>query len=389
MKVLYFGDAGCSDSDFPLIRALQLQGIDIYSYFYICNHNSKAGLFNIQLKKKNAIIPASQYEGLKIYSGYLDLTKMFVINHFYSSRRNVCYWLYGNIWRKLYKHMEEKKAQILHLTWPLMAGQRILYGLNLKIVQTIHDPFPHSGQYTPQKEAGRIEAIRKADSIILLSTPQLESFCEYYHVSRNKVLLNKMGEFNHLRLLQTSKLHECKEPYILYVGQIQEHKGIEFLLQAMVKTHSMYPDVRLIIAGKGKFPFNISLYENLDYIEFKNYYIEVKEMVDLLVNCLFAVCPYKDATQSGVVQTAFSLDVPLIVTNVGDLPLSVQDGVTGKVVPPCNVNALSEAINELLSCPNQLELYKNNIDKIWRKGQRWEPIAQKYIEEYKKKISNN
>ena len=80
--------------------------------------------------------------------------------------------------------------------------------------------------------------------------------------------------------------------------------------------------------------------------------------------------------------------MPLIVTNVGDLPLSVQDGITGKVVPPCDVNALSDAMNELLAHPEVLDLYRKNIDKIWRKEQSWGPIADKYIKRYKDLIYN-
>lgn len=389
MKIVYMGFTGCADSDFPLIRSLQLQGMYVYSYFYICKHNSKSGLFNIKLRKDDAIIPASQYEELNIYKDYLDLTKMFIINHYYLSRRTLKYWIMGSMWRKVFRHMKTHEAKIMHLTWPLTGGQKVLYNLNMKFVLTVHDPFPHSGQYSSKGESDRIEAFKKADGLVLLSTPHLKSFCENYHVPEKKILINKMGEFDHLKLLQSSNPLKNRKPYLLYIGQIQEHKGIDILLEAMVKTHLKYPNVKLIVAGKGQFPFDISPYESLDYIEFRNYYIEVKEMVELLLNSQFAICPYKDATQSGVVQTAFSLDVPLIVTNVGDLPLSVQDGVTGKVVPPCDVNALSDAMNDLLGHPEQLDSYKKNIEEIWRKGQRWEPIAQKYIEEYKKIISNN
>ena len=385
MKIVYIGTASCSDSDFPLIRALQLQGVDVYSYFYVNKYNSSAGLFDIQLKKKNSIISASKYEGLAKYEDYINLDKVFIINHYYIFRHNWQYWFRWLMWLKFYLHVKKQKGDILHITWPLAGALRILYKLKMKIVQTIHDPFPHSGQYSSKNEEIRIEAINRADRLVLLSTPQLDSFCNYYHVNKDKVLLNRMGEFDYLNLLKSSS--ENNRPYVLYIGQIQEHKGIDILLEAMIQTHLIYPNVKLIVAGKGDFPFDVSKYTNLDYIEFRNYYVKVDEMVDLLTNSLFAVCPYRDATQSGVVQTAFSLEVPLIVTNVGDLPLSVQDRVTGLVVPPCDVKALSDAMNYLLGNPEQLVAYKKNIHNIWRKDQSWEPIAQKYIEEYTKLLS--
>lgn len=389
MRIIYFGTTGCADSDFPLIRAFHKQGIEVYSYFYVEKSNCKSGLFNVGLKHKNGIISATEYEGLSIYKNYLDLTKVFVVNRYFDSRGQWQFWFYGNLWKKVFRHMKKRKAQLFHATWPLYGEQKILYNLNLKIIQTVHDPFPHSGQYSQQGEIDRVEAFSHAASMVLLSTPQLESFCKNYHVDKSQILLNKMGEFDHLKLLVPYINKDSQTPYVLYVGQIQEHKGIDVLMEAMVRTHQKHPNVKLIVAGKGKFSFDVSKYSSMDYIEIRNYYVEVKEMVELLVNSMFTVCPYKDATQSGVVQTAFSLDIPLVVTNVGDLPLSVQDGVTGKVVPPCDANALSEAMNTLLEHPELLNMYKKNINDVWRKGQSWEPIAQKYIEEYKRIIFYN
>lgn len=68
------------------------------------------------------------------------------------------------------------------------------------------------------------------------------------------------------------------------------------------------------------------------------------QLAGLLNDALFAVCPYKDATQSGVIQTAFSMDCPVIGTDVGALPEAIDNGVTGLIVPPCNSEALAHAI---------------------------------------------
>jgi glycosyltransferase involved in cell wall biosynthesis len=56
------------------------------------------------------------------------------------------------------------------------------------------------------------------------------------------------------------------------------------------------------------------------------------------------VLPYVSATQSAIVQTAFSFERPVIVTAVGGLPDVVNDGDTGFVVPPQNPRALADAI---------------------------------------------
>ena len=107
----------------------------------------------------------------------------------------------------------------------------------------------------------------------------------------------------------------------------------------------------------------------------------------MLKSCLFTVCPYKDATQSGVVQTAFTMRVPAIVTNVGALPIAVEDGITGLVIPPCNSDAIEDACNKLIMNPQLIAEMKHNIASIWQKNMNWDVITEKYMEVYEN-ISN-
>ena len=56
------------------------------------------------------------------------------------------------------------------------------------------------------------------------------------------------------------------------------------------------------------------------------------------------VLPYRTATQSAVLQSAFGLETPVITTAVGGLPDVVDHGQTGLLVPPEDPAALAEAI---------------------------------------------
>jgi glycosyltransferase involved in cell wall biosynthesis len=60
------------------------------------------------------------------------------------------------------------------------------------------------------------------------------------------------------------------------------------------------------------------------------------------------VLPYIDASQSGIIPLAYSFKKPVVVTDVGSIPESVDDGVTGFIVPPKDPAALAEAILKLL-----------------------------------------
>jgi glycosyltransferase involved in cell wall biosynthesis len=56
------------------------------------------------------------------------------------------------------------------------------------------------------------------------------------------------------------------------------------------------------------------------------------------------VLPYESATQSAVVQVAYSFGLPVVATEVGGLPEVVLDGRTGFVVPPKDAEALAKAV---------------------------------------------
>lgn len=105
-------------------------------------------------------------------------------------------------------------------------------------------------------------------------------------------------------------------------------------------------------------------------------------LAGLLKNALFTVCPYKDATQSGVVQTAFSMNCPVIVTDVGGLPEAVDEHITGLVVPSCNSVALANAMDTLLSDRKLLDSMRLNINSIWSKQMGWKTILEEYLKCY-------
>jgi glycosyltransferase involved in cell wall biosynthesis len=147
--------------------------------------------------------------------------------------------------------------------------------------------------------------------------------------------------------------------------------------------HSHYPELMLVIAGGGRFYFDVEPYRRLDYVRIINRYVSVSELSGMLRACEFAVCPYKDATQSGVVQTAFTLGVPMVVTDVGALAGAVEHGKTGIVVRPCDADQLAEGIITLYSDKKKLLAMRKNIMETWMPDMQWGPIAEKYLECYK------
>lgn len=375
MKIMYLSQAYFADCDFPLIRELQNQGHDVEYYIPIASYNLKSTLLDLkELYPQTGIYPASIYEGFRVYDKELDLNKVFVVNQKYKQKYHPLNIL---LMLRLVIRFIIRKPDVIHLTLPPSLMLKALYLVKKKIVLTVHDPFVHSGRISKREEKDRAYAFKNIDKFILLNKKQIKPFSEFYDIPLKKIFLSKLGMYDSIIRITPSPVN-INKPYILFFGLISEYKGVEYLLQAMKTTHEQFPDIKLIVAGGGKYYFDISPYKTLDYIEIWNRYIGITELAGLLRNCLFAVCPYKDATQSGVIQTAFSLEVPMVVTNVGALSEAVNDGITGMVVPPCNSIKLAEAMNMLLGNPKLLATYRHNISTIWKKEMSWKSIAKDY-----------
>ena len=383
MRIIYYTQAFFSDCDFPLIRELQSRGLDFRVYIPMQGYRKRSGIIDIkQLKRKIGIYKASTYEDMAIYKDFVDLDRIFFINlpDNRGGKRDRLIWL------MVFLHMFLFRPNIFHFTWPLSGRERWLYRLPVRKFMTVHDPISHSNVRDNQwEEEGRITAFNHSSRFVLLSNVLKDAFCQKYQISKDKIDIARLGEYSILRFIKPSKL-ELRKPYILFFGQIASHKGIEYLCEAMTMVHDICPELNLVIAGNGKMYFDFSKYKELDYIYLKNEFISVPDLVGLLQNALFSVCPYKDATQSGVVQTSFTCNTPMVVTNVGALPDAVRHGVTGLVVPSCDVESLRDAILELALHPEKLLEMKKNIEKLWHPSMEWGPIADLYMQSYRKII---
>ena len=72
--------------------------------------------------------------------------------------------------------------------------------------------------------------------------------------------------------------------------------------------------------------------------------------------------PYKQATQSGVAQIAFSFGKGVVVTPVGGLPEIVREGKTGIVASSMNPKDFAAALNEFFNL-NITEISKYTLEE--------------------------
>lgn len=385
MKVAYISTPHFADCDIPLIGELQKK-INLFYFLKVSESTKRLTLIKIEsLNKRGGVYPASDFPELAYLANDIDLSKTYIVNlpgkHDWSISnllaifRMVCVILY-------------LKINIVHITWPPRYGEFFTYLLRKRIVITIHDPLPHSSEDTWLNRFHRNVCFRLVNDFILLNETQKEQFIKTYRMEAKHVTLSHLSAYTNLQNVKPQKPNISN--YVLFFGGISSHKGIEYLCEAMDKVCKNHPDTKLVIAGKGKIYFDLkqhAIYRN-DRLVLLNRYIDDTELVGLISSSLFVVCPYVDATQSGVIMSAFALNKPVIATNVGALPTMVKNGQYGTIVPPKDAAALATAIDTLIGNPQKIKAMTVNIEHDYSEGKySWNAIAQGIIDIYTKKLS--
>ena len=149
-----------------------------------------------------------------------------------------------------------------------------------------------------------------------------------------------------------------------FVGRIEPYKGLDVFLEGLISLIEKQPEVagkiEVLIAGRGNIDQGLVARVVCPLI-IRNEFIEDLEFHQLVADLDLLVLPYKSATQSGVAMLGLTYRIPLIVTNVGGLPLLVLDGVTGYVMKHQGGQVLELLLARLMKNPELLGEMRGNM----------------------------
>jgi glycosyltransferase involved in cell wall biosynthesis len=253
-------------------------------------------------------------------------------------------------------------------------------------VHTIHDYTGHSGERNYWAENFNRSLINSNKQKIIHAQSSICHGQDGNYLREKRISIILYGPLEIYQVWKNDSLRE-ENNNILFFGRISPYKGIEYLINAVPIIKEKISDLKVTLAGEGSYYFDIkSLKENSTY-QIINRYIPNKELVQLIQKSVLVVCPYTDATQSGVIMTAYAFNKPVVATNVGGISEIVKDDVTGRLVPPRDSQRLAEAIIDLLKHPEKRKTMAENICRNINEGKfNWSSIAKQTIEVYKKAI---
>lgn len=231
-----------------------------------------------------------------------------------------------------------------------------------KIVLTIHDAKLHSGENTWKTRLPRFLFLKipLPKVYAFYSSFTKDQFTQTVSATRGEKVKLEMPFYTYYDL--ASRDVPVKDEYILSFGRLSKYKGIPYLLDAMPEVWKEFPACQLIIAGAGTLPEvneHSVLLNNKEKITFINRHIPNDELAGLIRKAKFIVCPYTDASQSGVVMTAFGLNKPAVTTDVGAFSEFIKPGFNGFLASKVDALSIAESIKDLLRNKKYLEFSDN------------------------------
>ena len=242
------------------------------------------------------------------------------------------------------------------------------------LVVGCHDPDPHSGEADWRTKAlSRRLILPRADAVVVHHEGGAAAFARRHPRVDVPVRVVRLGAYTFLTHGLPDGPAAVPDPRtIAMFGRLTPYKGLDLLYAAAPAVAAAVPGTRVVVAGEPAGDYVPPAPPTADglTVDVRPGYLSTAEVAELCRTSAVVVCPYTDASQSGVVLTAHAFGAPVVATAVGGLPDYVDDGVTGLLVPPGDAAALAAALTRCLREPGLAEELRRGValastDRAW------------------------
>ncbi|QFS84586.1 Alpha-D-kanosaminyltransferase [Roseivivax sp. THAF40] len=143
---------------------------------------------------------------------------------------------------------------------------------------------------------------------------------------------------------------------LLFVGRLVGVKGPRLLLDALVRLSAQHPEVTLTYIGDGPDRAALEakarsegLEDRVRFLGFQPPAAVADALADADVFCL----PSFAEGVPVVLMEAMAAERAVVTSRIAGIPELIEDGVTGRLVPPGDLDALTDALSDCLSDPDR------------------------------------
>jgi glycosyltransferase involved in cell wall biosynthesis len=262
-----------------------------------------------------------------------------------------------------------RRADVVHLQW--LAAPELddrLLRVGAPLVFTAHD-------ILPRRTAGKRDLWRRLFGrfarIVVHSERAHDQLAELVEPERLRVIPHPVFASNPERRDDGRTL--------LSLGIIRAYKG----LGDAIETTNRIDGARLLVAGDPLESIDGYRAAAGDRAEWRLGFLSDDEVDRALGESTVALFPYRpEIDQSGALLRALGAGVPVVAYDVGGIAEPVRRFEAGRVVPPGDVDALTDAARELLDDPAALEKARAGAERA-RTELTWDAAARAHLDLYR------
>ena len=370
MTIIYCTQIYFLDAAIEYVRLIASQGYKVHVAIELSPNQLKTNILDIETDL-NKFAPLTSFEEV------VDTWGLHYLKPFFTECISVNFVIYPSkkilqtrkVARELGKYINEIRPDYIHLD---DFSSRTLFQLSFLIkyrkilIANIHDPLTHSGEFNLSREIYRKLWFNLIPSFVVFS--EFSKTVLRPQINRNKkITVLKLMPYTVYKSFASISSESILKPkkYISFVGRISPYKGVDLFIEAIDVVSKRYPEIQFFIGGKTIANYDPEfLNRKCDNIIIENKFLSNSEISDIINDSQLIVCPYKDATQSGVIMTAQALNCPVLVTPVGGLPEYIESGKSGLVSKDVSVNSLSEGLLDFIQgnqYKNMCQYLKGNV----------------------------
>jgi glycosyltransferase involved in cell wall biosynthesis len=224
---------------------------------------------------------------------------------------------------------------------------------------------------------------KAADGIQFLSS-ELYKCVQKLNIDENKVFLITIGVDTEIfkpregkdSLREEMGIRE-NDIVVLYVGRLDLVKGVNYLLKAAKEIIPHYKNVKFLVVGDGSLRreyegFAKSFSDNIIFTGF--FRGDIATLMN--ISDLFVLPSLSEGSPS-VIMEASASGLPVIATEVGEIPEMILDGKTGILIKPKDMDGLVNALKKLIANPPLAKEIGKAGRKRMEEKYSWETICKR------------
>lgn len=207
--------------------------------------------------------------------------------------------------------------------------------------------------YKPPQDFG--ERARQAAAVVTVSEVNVKYIEAHFGIPRSHMALIPCG-------IDTERFSPAGEkldpPHVVCVARLEPVKNHFLLLQACVLLQSRKVRFHCVLLGDGMTRDSVLAERarlGLEGVVTMPGAVEQEEVRTWLRMAAVAVLPSHSEGMPVSLMEAAACGVPVVATTVGGIPEIVTDRETGRLTPPGDVDAMADALQELLLSPELRE----------------------------------